>query len=248
MPLIVTARHRPEDLEHWRRCEQIDALNARRLAGRLATKAAAAQDVMRAFIGEGGGYLGVSWGKDSVVCAHLLHTLELEGLRYPAVWVRVRLWENPDCDRVRDAFLEGWPLRAYSEIEVDAGEDRAGGTSAVGFAEAAQRHGARHVSGVRGAESRIRRIVMARHGEASATTCRPIGRWSTEEVFAYLAIHGLPIHPAYGYTMGGLFDRMRLRTASLGGERGSGHGRGGWERAYYDAELRTAGAPDSYGR
>lgn len=253
MPLIVTLRHRPDDLEHWRRAERVDALTARRLAGRLRDRAAEAREVLRAFITgaptpAAGGYLGVSWGKDSVVVAHLLHELEREGIRFPAVWVRVRLWENPDCDLVRDAFLERWPLSAYEEIEVDAGEDRAGGTSALGFEEAARRHGDRHVSGVRGAESATRRIVMARWGAATARTCRPIGRWSTEEVFAYLHAHDLPVHPAYGYTMGGVFDRLRLRTASLGGARGAGHGRAGWERAYYDAALRAAGAPDHYGR
>lgn len=240
MPLIVTHRHRPDDLEHWRRCERIDALNAQRMAGRIERKAKEALDVMRAFVESGGGYLGVSWGKDSIVCAHLLHTLEREGVAFPAVWVRVRLWENPDCEAVRDAFLGRWPLSTYEEIEVEAGADRDGGTSARGFDEAARRHGDRHISGVRGDESRVRQIVMARWGTATARTCRPIGRWTTEEVFAYLHTHELPVHPVYGYSMGGMLDRLRLRTASLGGDRGRGMGREEWERTYYPDVLGAA--------
>lgn len=246
MPLIVTPRHRPDDLARWRVNERIDALTAQRITSRLARKADAARDVMRAFIAEGGGYLGVSWGKDSVVCAHMMHELERAGgIVYPVAWVRVRAWENPDCVLVRDAFLARWPLTSYAEIEADAGADRAGGTSAPGFAEAARRFGDRHVSGVRGEESTTRAIAMARYGTATARTCRPIGRWTGGEVFAYLYAHGLPVHPVYGYTMGGAFERRHLRVGSLGGERGTGHGRAEWERAYYGPELGAARRAES---
>jgi phosphoadenosine phosphosulfate reductase len=229
--LIITSRHTERDLAHWHICEQEDDLHAQRLAKKLEEKAARAMDEMRSFIETAGrGYLGVSWGKDSVVCAWMLHQL---GIAYPAVWVRVREWENPDCLLVRDAFLERFPLRAYEEIEVEAGENRAGGTSARGFEEAARRHGDAHISGVRGDESTVRRWMMRRCGIATDRTCRPIGWWSTRDVFAFSRLHDLPLHPAYGYTMGGVYDRLHLRTASLGGTRGQGHGRAEWERAYY---------------
>lgn len=244
MPLIVTHRHRPEDLRHWAACERVDTINARRLAKRLAWKAEQARAVMRAFV-EGGGYLGISWGKDSVVCAHLLHQLEAGGIDYPSVWVRVEGWENPDCTLVRDAFLSRWPLRGYDEIKTKAGANRGGGTSAPGFALAARLHGDRHISGVRAAESTVRAIAMSRWGTATDRTCRPIGRWTTEEVFVYLHTHGLPVHPAYGYTMGGLHDRLRIRTGSLGGSRGNGMGRAEWETAYYRPELDAARSRES---
>lgn len=235
--LITTDRHTDRDLAHWRMCEREDELHARRLSRRLDERVERALAVMRAFIEAGDGYLGISWGKDSVVCAWLLHRLEREGVMYPACWVRVRHWENPDCELVRDAFLERWPLSRYEEIVVDVGPDRRGGTSALGFAEAARRHGDRHISGVRAEESAIRRASIGHLGLTTKRTCRPIGTWSTREVFALCHREGLPLHPAYGYTMGGVYDRLRLRTASLGGERGSGHGRGEWERVYYGVRL-----------
>jgi phosphoadenosine phosphosulfate reductase len=221
-------------------CEEIDRLTAIRTRRRLEVIATQSRNVLRAFVNSGGGYLSISWGKDSLVCAHLLHELERnEGVVYPAIWVRVRRWENPDCQLVRDAFLERWPLAAYEEIVVEAGPNRAGGTSALGFREAARRHGDRHVSGVRGDESKVRRIVVSRWGTATERTCRPIARWTTEQVFAYLALHDLPVHPVYAYTLGGRLDRLHLRTGSLGGSRG-GSRRAEWEAAYYPAELLAA--------
>ena len=240
MALITTHRHSTADLEMWRVYEKIDALTAGRMGERLDEMATRAKVVMREFIEAGDGYLGISWGKDSLVCAHLLHQLQREGVHYPSVWVRVRHWENPDVPLVRDRFLERWPLDGYEEIEVDAGPDRVGGTSRRGFDEAARRHGRRHISGVRGDESAIRRLVMKRHGVDSIHTARPIGWWSTEAVFAYAHRHDLPLHPAYGYTMGGRFRRDRLRTASIGGDRGSSHGREGWERHYYPDVFEAA--------
>jgi len=228
VPLIITPRHTDRDLAHWRTCEKVDALTAQRRAPRLREMAARAGDVAAAFA-RGGGYAGVSWGKDSVVVASILaeHRTDL-----PLVWVRVDAWENPDCELVRDAFLARFDVR-YHEIRVAIGPNRHGGTLSLGFAEAAERFGARYISGVRADESAIRRASMGHHGITTKNTCRPIGKWSTADVFAYCALMDLPLHPAYGYTMGGIYDRMRLRTASLGGVRGAGHGRAEWERVYY---------------
>lgn len=238
--LIVTPRHRPDDLERWRMYERIDELNARRLRAKLDAKVAAARDVMRDFIRAGDGYLGVSWGKDSVVVAWLLAQLEREeGIVYPVVWVRVRLWENPDCVLVRAAFLARWPLARYEEIEVDedptlpTGWNVAGDSVLGGFREAARRFGDRHISGVRAAESATRRMSVGHLGLTTRRTCRPIGRWTTEDVYTLIHIEGLPLHPAYGYTMGGIYDRQRLRCDAIGGETGQSHGRDAWEHAYY---------------
>jgi len=85
---------------------------------------------------------------------------------------------------------------------------------------------------------------MAVHGIATERTCAPIGRWSAEDVWAYLYARGLPVHPAYAMSMGGLLDRDRIRVGPLAGERaaawaeqGSGHGRLEWERRYYGWRL-----------
>lgn len=237
--LIITSRHTERDLAIWRRCEQEDDLHVRRLGRRLDEKIDRARDEMRAFIelDPSSGYVSISWGKDSLIVAWLLWQLEQAGIAFPACWIRVREWENPDCLLVRDAFLARFPLSAYGEVEVDAGPNRAGGTSKLGFAEAAKRHGARYISGVRADESRVRRISIGHRGIATKNTCRPLGYWHVRDVFAVIHREQLPLHPAYGYTMGGAFDRLHLRTSSLGGWRGTEHGRGEWERIYYGVVL-----------
>lgn len=234
--LIDSPRLSTADRDAWRMWEAVDRASSRRLAKRLEEKAERAAQALAHFTSEGPCYLGVSWGKDSVVVAHLA---ALAGVDVPAVWVRVRLWENPDCECVRDAFLARWPLR-YEEIVVDAGSNRGGGTSKLGFKEAARRHGGRYITGVRAAESTTRELTIARNGLSSASSCRPIGRWTTEEVFAYVHAHDLPLHPVYGMTLGGTLEREWRRVGSLGGTRGNGHGRAEWEQHYYGDVLAAA--------
>lgn len=241
MGLIITDRHTSRDLECWRTWQRADASHDRRLGRRLDDKAERAKEAMREFIANGDGYLGISWGKDSLVLAHMMRQLEHEGIAYPSVWVRLDEVENPDCLLVRDAFISSVGLAGYHEVFAQRGSDAEGGRrTADGFKMASRRFGRRHISGVRGAESSMRAMVMNRLGVATERTCRPIGRWSTEEVFAYLYRHDLPVHPAYGYLMGGAYDRNRLRTAAIGGDRGSSHGREEWERTYYPDQHRIA--------
>lgn len=191
----------------------------------------------------GVGYASTSWGKDSTVVSHLV---ALTGLPIPLVWVRVDRWENPDCDHVRDAFLDMHPHMRdqYHEITVPASaarwwdpeaESQKTGqrTMTGGFNQAAKDHGARHISGIRGEESRMRRMVQARWGDMSEGACRPIGEWTAIDVFAYLYSRGLPVHPAYAMSNGGAKDRRWLRVASLGGRRGADRGRAEWEAHYY---------------
>lgn len=233
--LIEHARHTAADLDHWRMLERMDAVNARRLGPRLDAMARDATAELLAFAQSGDGYLGVSWGKDSVVCAWLLHQIETaHNITFPAVYVVLSSGlTNPDSALVRDAFLARWPLREYHEIAVeDVGAD-AGHRSAPGFAAAAQRFGDRYASGVRADESVVRRMSMGHHGLTTASTCRPIGRWTTAEVYALAHREQLPLHPAYACTIGGLLDRRRIRVANIGGSHGTGFGRAEWERRYY---------------
>lgn len=194
-------------------------------------------DAVRAFANGDPCYCGVSWGKDSVVVAHLVRRA---APKIPLVWVRVKPIENPHCVLVRDAFLGAHP-GPYTEIEEHCFHDDLGwhatGTLERGFARAAALSGARHVSGVRAQESTARRLRMMTHGESTAMTCAPIGWWSGEHVFAYLSKHDLPVHPAYAMTHGGVLDRIRIRVSSLGGERGTGKGRREWEQTYYRQEI-----------
>jgi hypothetical protein len=73
---------------------------------------------------------------------------------------------------------------------------------------------------------------------ATEATREFTGHWSTAEVFAYMHLHDLPVHPAYAQTGNGAWQREHLWVGSLGGHRGSGHGRTEWEELYYPDEMR----------
>jgi phosphoadenosine phosphosulfate reductase len=241
--LIPSHRHSAEDLEIWEVEEQTDAIHAQRV--NLEKKARDSMDVIDRFSAESTGYLGVSWGKDSVVVAHLAWRLQLSGARpWPMVWVRIEGADNPECPNVRDRFLELCKGVDYEEVLVTKDEmaSRTGRLAAmdvvqaghrIGFARAAELYGDRYVSGVRSAESTARKLRTLRFGTSTDRTCAPIAWWSDRDVFAYLFANGLPVHPAYACTMGGILDRSRVRVAGIGGKRGSGVGRGEWERRYY---------------
>lgn len=241
--LIASTRYDAEDLARWRELERIDSVHAR--SQRHIRSVVRAVDALRNFTNDGPCYAGVSWGKDSVVLAHLIAT---HARHVPLVWLRIEPIKNPDCELVRDAFISAHDVD-YHEIEVwcrrDASGWHASGTLERGYAEAESRWGRRYISGVRGAESGTRAMRMRRWGESTGATCAPIGWWSGADVYAYLHAHGLPVHPAYACSQGGLWDRDRIRVASLGGRRGDGTGRTLWERRYYGpdvdhVELQTA--------
>jgi phosphoadenosine phosphosulfate reductase len=239
--LINSPRITDRDHAHWERLSHYDDVLSQ--DPRLTTMANTARQVIRDFAEAGPCYASTSWGKDSTVLADLVAT---SGVNIPLVWVRVEKFENPDCPAVRDAFLSKHPhMEAlYEEIEVEAtaprwwedGADDAPTsqrTSRGGFTIAEKRHGNRHISGVRAEESRVRRIAQGRWGDAGPYAARPIGRWDATHIFAYLAKHDLPVHPAYAQTMGGHYDRRWLRVSSLGGLRGADRGRAEWEALYY---------------
>lgn len=244
--LIASPRHTARDLERWAELIRVDRVLA--ASERLTQKTEKATLALRDFLLAQRCYLGVSWGKDSVVVAHIAAMVARAGGPVAQlVWVRVRGIENPDCPLVRDAFLARFAM-PYDEIEVDEPEWRRGPsaptkrTSAEGFAIAAERYGDAYISGVRGAESAGRRKRMTHWGTTTKRTCAPIGWWQAADVYAYLERHDLPVHPAYACLGGGLWDREWLRVSSLGGERGTAFGRAEWERTYYgDVVAKTGG-------
>jgi phosphoadenosine phosphosulfate reductase len=229
--LLESTRYTKADLAHWRRMEALDAKWCRLPA--FHRKVERAKEAIDAFVTahDGGGYVGVSWGKDSVVVAHLAQAYGL-----PVVWIRVEPIFNPDCPMVRAAF-ESMTGIVTQSIVVSCTHDENGwhatGTLESGFASASAVYGDAYISGVRADESRMRKLRFKRWGESTTRTCAPLSTWSGEDVFAYLYLHGLPVHPAYACTMGGRLDRVQIRVASIGGVRGTGVGRREWELAYY---------------
>jgi phosphoadenosine phosphosulfate reductase len=241
MSLIPSWRHTPRDLEHWASLEAHDRVLAR--SPLLDRRIAEAEAALLEFAAQGQPLqVSVSWGKDSVVVAHLAVGLALG----PVVWYPAGRIENPDCAAVRDAFLAKYPTTQYLEIEAAlSSEDwnRALGHDGAQaeFEVASRALSRRYVCGVRAEESATRRRAVGRHGLVSRNTCRPIGHWSGLEVFAYLARHDLPVHPAYAMTMGGTLDRGRVRVGTIGGVGGAGFGRAQWERAYYPDVVAALG-------
>ena len=237
--LIRSPRHTADDLVRWTLNERIDIAHAHRRKKQLAAMADTARDEIADFAANDC-TLGVSWGKDSVVVAHLVSSMPMLTVRVRSVYFVHAPRDNPDCAMVRDAFLAQWSLPMYREQIVDPRQSGDTTSKAARYARWYLEGGlpARRITGVRAAESPTRALSAATHGVATNVTCRPILRWSTSDVFAYLAIHGLPVHPAYAQTMGWMLDRANLRVAPLGGEEGTGHGRAEWEARYYGDALR----------
>lgn len=234
MGLIASRRHTKRDLELW--TEHVIRWQAHARLASFQRRVAEALAELESFAPQ---YVSTSWGKDSVVVASLA---QAACPKVPLVWVRVEPIANPDCVLVRDTFLEAHPTATYDEIVVECtwgeGEWHASGTLEAGFTVARSRYGGRYASGIRGEESGMRKLRVAKHGLSSANTCAPIGRWTGDDVFAYLLMCDLPIHPAYACLMNGLLDPRRVRVASIGGQRGSGMGRSEWEQLYYADALR----------
>lgn len=220
--LVDSSRLTAADRVVWARLEEFD----RRLSAdpRLELLAGRGRAVIEAFADAGPCYASVSWGRDSVIVAYLVATSAAAG--------RVPLWyassadvpgraANPESPRVRDVFLAAFPGVVYYETGRGLGAlDGLAGTP-------------RRITGVRGAESGLRRRAMRWHGDASVSSARPIGRWTHEDVFAGLFRWGLPVHPAYAMSEGGVWERRFLRVHSIGGCDGGDRGRIEWEDRYF---------------
>lgn len=241
--LIKSERHTKRDLECWRELEYADSLHAQRSS--LSRRIMESENVIAEFKSRAS-YAGVSWGKDSIVLAHLLFRNAPE---VPLVRLRPTN-SNPDCDSVRDAYFESFPGQHYSEVNVDYSDLHAQGlddstldkeTDRIWFAswkQVSMTFGPCYFSGIRSSESNVRLLRFLRWGEATEKTCAPLSRWTTADVFAYMQVNNLPVHPAYACLGGGRWPRERLRVAEIGDTHGKGGGRSEWEREYYGDSLR----------
>ena len=198
-----------------------------------------AQLAVSDFLAGGPAYVGVSWGKDSVVVADLVLRMAPE---VPLLNCIVQPVDNPENSAVRDAFLTVHPAAQLFESEVWCHLDGNGwhqtGTLEAAFAAYVEQSGVdRYISGVRAAESTKRLLTVLRNGMVGERTCRPLAHWTSRDVFFYAHTHGLPLHPSYAMSMGGHYDRGRLRVAFLEGKAGRGMGRLELERFYYREEM-----------
>jgi phosphoadenosine phosphosulfate reductase len=222
--LIPSPRHTPADLALWAEYEEADRALAQSHAERLNRLFGQTVETIHRW-DSGGGYLGTSWGKDSVV---LMHAAAEAKVSVSSVWVRMRGRENPDCLLVRDAFLEQFPLR-YIEREFvyeECSHDEH-------WAALAREFGNRRLTGLRMDESGTRKMSVLRLGIDTGASCRPLAYWRSDDIFAWCAANDLPLHPAYACLGGGRWPRKYLRTHAIGGSSGSNRGRADWEREYY---------------
>lgn len=223
--LIHSPRHRHDDLELWKELEAADMVTP--VPQRLVD-----QTIESISRWPGCGYVGTSWGKDSVV---MLHLLSLSGRTDPVVWMRLQGRDNPDCELVRDAFLAKYSINYHERVFLYEQCLHDEQWRALG-----KEFGVRRMTGLRADESTTRRLSIAVHGVDTGVSFRPLAKWRLPLVFAYLAQQGLPVNPAYGCLGGGRWPREHIRTHSLGGRSGSGMGRGQWEREYYSDVLNNA--------
>ena len=209
-------------------------------------RVAEAKEAIRMFRKRGPFCVWTSWGKDSVTVAHLCLEVAPDA---PLIHLRPTN-HNPDCDLVRDFYRKHFPGQPYLEVPVDYSDldrtrlpehilDRE--TDKRWFAAIRQvekKLSQRRVLGIRAEESTPRRMRIGRYGLDTGKALAPIGHWSARDVFAYLAVNNLPVHPAYACLGGGRWKRERIRVAEIGDTRGRGFGRREWEEEYYGAELR----------
>jgi len=241
--LILSDKHTAKDIELWQDHEFADQIHAS--SQRMRRMIDQASEAIQSFTADRACYAGVSWGKDSVVLAHLLWET---APHVPLMHLRPTN-HNPDCDSVRDVYFTRFPGQPYDELQVDYSEinplstreewDKA--TDSEWYRvirKYSKAFGGRHILGIRSDESTGRRIRFCRWGLNSPNGSAPIGRWNTQDVFSYLAGYGLPVHPAYAMLGGGRWQRDRLRVAEIGDSHGTGGGRAEWETEYYGDTLR----------
>lgn len=239
--LMRSHRHKSDDIALWESYESGDHAHCG-----LEPKVERSLNALREFSKTGSAYCGVSWGKDSVVVAHLCRMVDPS---IPLIHLRPSN-HNPDCDSVRDDYLQRFPGQAYEEVEIDY-SDLHSRIQAKHLLDAAtdklwyeaigklnKRFGGRYILGLRSDESTVRKLRQLVHGESSKNACAPITRWKTADVFGYLAVNNLPVHPAYAMMGGGRWPRERIRVAEIGDVHGTGGGRTAWETEYYGDVLR----------
>ena len=242
--LIDSPRITTRDRKVWEQRHRYDLPLSR--GARIERLEAQALRAVEEWRGGGDGIVSVSWGKDSVVAAHIALKVDPD-LRL--VWVRSDPFETPEAEVVRDYFLAAHPGARYEERVAVLRNPKRG---EPGFAKHRLDPDAKHqdvlgehiperwVSGLRGQESRMRALSIAWSGMATRNTCRPLAFWRGPDIFAYCAREGLPLHPAYAMSFGGVLDRQWIRTHPLCSIVEMKTDVAQWEDRYYGDVIRGA--------
>lgn len=230
--LIITDRHNKKDIEAWKTYEKGDLIHYENT--NMETRERKAIEIIRSYADDNT-YISVSWGRDSIVTLHLCYraNIKINIVSFTLSKKCVKTIYDYNLDAVRDKYFELFGNKEYSEIEYNPEEKR--------FKMQVIKKwdiGKKRITGVRKDESGIRKQSAKRFGVATSKSCRPIIYWSHQDVFAYIAKYGLPLHPSYGMTGGGRYDRFEIRVdGAIGAQGGTTHGREAWEREYYQDEY-----------
>lgn len=244
--LIDSPRIDSRDRAAWLERARYDTLLAR--SNRLNRLEAKSISYVREWREAGDGIVSVSWGKDSVVAAHIALKVD-PALRL--VWVRSDPFETPECEQVRDAFLATHPECGYEERIPHLRNPKRGEPGYVEHRENPDRKSQdvlgeliheRWISGLRGQESSMRRKSIAWLGVTTSRTSRPLAWWTGVDIFAYLHREQLPVHPVYAMSFGGALDRQWLRVHPLCSAIPNKDDRdiARWEDHYYGDHIQTA--------
>lgn len=238
--LVRVPQHTQTDLALWGKWEKADRVHA--MTSRFRSHVDQSLEIIREYLKDSTAYVGVSWGKDSVVVADLALRVD-PSLRL----VHIHTGRNtPLGALVEDAFLSERPHCTYAVVDMSPAkvgakphaDMRTDWRDYEGFKEASKLYGSRRITGVRADESSLRKLSVRVHGASTGKSCRPLAYWSGQDIWAYMHLRELPSHPVYAMTRGGTYDRDRIRVGNLGGDMGSGHGRKEWELHYFPEEYR----------
>ena len=232
--LIITSRHRSQDLEAYAQYKEIDQMTRwSEIKAKYSIHEIEKWCLLHSSI------CLTSWGKDSIV---MLHLLIQSKVNIPVIWIKFSDRYNPDCELVRNSFLRAFDLNYHEEVfnykEVRKGDKH--------WKAVEKKYTPYRITGVRNDESKGRLIQYLVSGHSSIHGCRPLALWKSSEIFAYIEQNSLPLCPVYGYLGGGRWDRMRIRTHSIAGTTANGIGRTEWEKEYYPDLLRKIEAHVSY--
>lgn len=149
-------------------------------------------------------YLSLSWGKQSIILAHMLWQIRAS---IPAVF-----FDEPDTDiiadfkDVRDKFLNHWPIN-YRQINDGQESPRRSGKK---FAIENSLNGV--IMGLAAHESRSRNYTLNKSDKnnifeytAGNYRCCPLAQWTIKDYAAYIAKYNLPL--LYTYQKYGLDAR-----------------------------------------
>lgn len=200
-----------------------------------------------------GGHVAWSGGKDSTIVAHLAHTVRpgtpivtyVAGTEYPEVL--------PYCADL--AAKRGW---AWETIRTGDILDHLRGGGEIGDDEwwqimiagpaaiAHERHGPGLLWGLRGSESPQRAAMLystrgVRTRLDGVTTCAPLWRWSSIDVYAALHTANIPLCPVYARLEELGAPEPARRVGRMIGRRGATTGRYVWlRRGWPDEWTRLA--------